>query len=184
MGVEFYDAVIGGCERRLPVLEVAPGVSIAFMDIVGDTELIDRSLRELLKLVPEDVEVVLGGDTVGLLIAHHLAGLAGLPYVVARKKRTPVMREALSEQTQSVAASSPSTFWVGSEHARKLHGRHVLVVDEVASTGSTLRALTRLAERGGARQVTRAVIATEGEPRADVLSLVHLPVWVGGEATP
>jgi adenine/guanine phosphoribosyltransferase-like PRPP-binding protein len=51
------------------------------------------------------------------------------------------------------------------------------VVDEVTSTGSTLRALTELAVRAGAAEVTQSVIATEGTRREDVISVAHLPVW-------
>ncbi len=173
----FHELTIDDCRRLLPIVEVAPKTRIAFMDIVGDIELMDAALNALLRKVPGDFEVIFGGDTVGLVIAHHLALLSGLPYVVARKKRTAVMTEPLTEQAQSVAASSPSTFWLGHDHARRLAGKHVLVVDEVASTGATLRALSSLATRSGARVVTQAVIATEGSARTEVYSVAHLPVW-------
>jgi adenine phosphoribosyltransferase len=177
MPPEFFPVQVGHCRRSLPVVGVAPGVHIAFMDVVGDMELLDAALRQLIAIVPADVEVIFGGDTVGLVIAHHLAVLSGLPYVVARKKRTPVMTNPLTARATSVAATTPSTFWLGETHAARLNGRRVLVVDEVTSTGATLRALTTLATQAGAGRVTEAVIATEGEPRDDVLSVLHLPVW-------
>lgn len=177
MPPEFFDIEIGGCLRHLPVVSAGPDVHIAFMDIVGDMELLDAALRELLKRVPSDIEIIFGGDTVGLVIAHHLAILSGLPYVVARKKRTPVMVSPLTAQATSVASTTPSTFWLGDAHAERLKGRHVLIADEVTSTGSTLSALTSLAIQAGASRATQAVIATEGDRRNDVLSIVHLPVW-------
>lgn len=177
----FHELTIDDCRRLLPIVEVAPKTRIAFMDIVGDLELMDAALHALLRKVPAEFEVIFGGDTVGLVVAHHLALLSGRPYVVARKKRTPIMAEPLTELAQSVAAASPATFWLGQEHAQRLAGRHVLVVDEVASTGATLRALSSLATRSGARAVTQAVIATEGSARTDVYSVAHLPVWSDDE---
>jgi adenine phosphoribosyltransferase len=121
--------------------------------------------------------VILGGDTVGLVVAHHAAIVSNLPYVAARKKRTPVMRQPLTAVAQSVAADRPATFYLDDRAARRLQGRQVLVVDEVCSTGSTLAALQSLAEQAGATRVTKAVICTEGQRRTDVVSLAHLPVW-------
>jgi adenine phosphoribosyltransferase len=174
---QFHDLTIGTCHRRLPVVPVSPTVRIAFMDIVGDIELMDAALAEVWQRCPAGIEVILGGDTVGMVIAHHLSLRTNVPYVVARKKRTPAMVNPITAEAQSVAAVAPSTFWLGEHHVVRLRDRHVLVVDEVASTGSTLRALTDLAHRAGAAEVTRAVIATEGTPRPDIVSVVHLPVW-------
>jgi adenine phosphoribosyltransferase len=174
----FYELTIDGCRRLLPIVQVAPNTRIAFIDIVGDIELMDAALKALLRKVPSEFEVIFGGDTVGLVVAHHLALMSGKPYVVARKKRTPVMTEPLTAEAQSVAAGKPATFWLGHDHAQRLAGKHVLVVDEVASTGATLRALNSLATASGARVVTQAVIATEGTPRTDVFSVTHLPVWI------
>jgi adenine phosphoribosyltransferase len=174
---QFHELTIGNCRRQLSVVEVKPNVHIAFMDIVGDVELMDAGLRALVAKVSAEFEVILGGDTVGMVTAHHLSLVSGRPYVVARKKRTAIMREVLTAQAQSVTAQQPFTFWLGRHQAEKLTGRHVLVVDEVASTGSTLRALRSLAEQAGARSVTLSAIATEGEPRDDVVAVAHLPVW-------
>jgi adenine phosphoribosyltransferase len=176
MSEHLFGLTIGDCHRELPIVAVAPNVRIAFMDIVGDIELMDAALSALLKKVSA-FDVILGGDTVGMVIAHHLALLSGKPYVVARKKPTPIMENPLTAQAQSVAASSASTFWLAEQHAARLRGRHVLVVDEVTSTGSTLAALKDLAVRAGAAQVTQSVIATEGTRREDVISVAHLPVW-------
>lgn len=178
MAPNTYHIEIGGISRELPVvaLENAP-VSIAFLDILGDVELLDAAVRQILKAVPHDIDVIFGGDTVGLVVAHHAALVSGLPYVVARKKRTPVMTDPLSASAQSVAAASPTPFYLDRSRAELLHGRAVLIVDEVCSTGSTLKALRELAERSGAASVTTAVICTEGDTRDDVISLGHLPVW-------
>jgi adenine phosphoribosyltransferase len=178
MAPKTYHIEIAGLSRELPVvtLESAP-VSIAFLDILGDVELLDAAVHQILKAVPHKIDVVFGGDTVGLVVAHHAALVSGLPYVAARKKRTPVMADPLSASAQSVAATKPTAFYLDRNRAELMRGRAVLIVDEVCSTGSTLKALQELAERSGAGSVTTAVICTEGDTRDDVISLGHLPVW-------
>ena len=174
---QYYEVTVGDCHRRVKIVEVTPSTRIAFLDIVGDVEFMDAALRALAAKVPDDFEVILGGDTVGMVIAHHLCLVSGRPYVVARKKRTPIMTDVITAHAQSIAAKEPATFWLGRHQVDQLAGRHVLIVDEVTSTGSTLRALRSLAEQAGAERVTMSVIATEGEPRDDVVSVAHLPVW-------
>lgn len=176
----YHRVVIAGQQRDLPIVPVSDTTSIAFLDILGDPELIDCSIRQLFANIQSPIDVILGGDTVGSVIAHHAGFIMGLPYVVARKKRTAVMPDPITENVQSIAASSPAKFWLGRQHASRLHNQNVLVLDEVCSTGSTLNALANLAQRSHAASITMAVIAVEGPPRGDVFSLIQLPVWQNG----
>lgn len=170
--------MLAGCVRDLPIVAVNETTRIAFLDVLGDMELLDSAVKELLARTPPDVDLLFGGDTVGLVVVHHASIVSGIPYVVARKKHTVAMRNPLQAAAQSVAASTPTTFYLDDQHADRMAGRHVLIMDEVCSTGATLRALTDLAERAGAAEVTRAVICTEGQIRDDVVAIGHLPVWV------
>jgi adenine phosphoribosyltransferase len=174
---DFYDIEVAELTRRLPVVRLDnAGIAIAFLDVLGDVELLHAAATELVRAAPE-TQIIFGGDTVGLVVAHHCSIVSGLPYVVARKKRTPAMTDYFTVSSQSVAASTASQFYLDGRHARKLQDRAVLIVDEVCSTGSTLRALEQLAVMSGARQVTKAVICTEGSQRNDIISLGHLPTW-------
>jgi adenine phosphoribosyltransferase len=174
---DYFEVEIAGCHRRLSVVDVTPVLRIAFLDILGDIDLLDAAIDELLVRIGVDFDVILGGDTVGLVVAHHFAIRSAKPYVAARKKRTPDMLEVFTAQAQSVAANAATTFWLDRRKAAPLKSSHVLVVDEVTSTGSTLAALRSLALQAGASRVTLAVVATEGVVRDDVVSLVHLPTW-------
>ena len=70
-----------------------------------------------------------------------------------------------------------STFYLAAHKAARLAEQRVCVVDEVSSTGSTLRALRSLALRSGCASVRAIVIATEGETDQDVVAFAHLPVF-------
>jgi len=42
-----YTVEIAGLQRQLPLFEVAPGLRIAVLNILGDTELVQACAREL-----------------------------------------------------------------------------------------------------------------------------------------
>ena len=48
----FYPVEVAGVKRQLRLMEVAPGVRIAVLNILGDTELVHASAKELVKLLP------------------------------------------------------------------------------------------------------------------------------------
>jgi len=46
---ETYSVEIAGVKRNLPLFEVKPGLKIAVLNILGDTELVEASAQELVK---------------------------------------------------------------------------------------------------------------------------------------
>ena len=172
-----HEIRLGSIRRELQICRLDGGISIAYLDVLGDLELLDafaEAAREDLR----DVDIMLAGDTVGLVVAHHLAQRSGTPYVAARKRRTPNMiEEPLTVPVQSIASARPSAFYLGADKSRALHGKNVCVVDEVMSSGSTINALMSLATMSGCSSVKAVVIATEGVPRDNVRSFIHLPLF-------
>ena len=176
-----YRIQIGEVARDLPLCPLGESMSIAFLDVLGDVELLDAFAEQTRPLL-RDIDVLLCGDTVGLVVGHHLSLRLSIPYVAARKRRTPDMVDDPSTaQARSIAANAPSTFYLAAHKATQLAHRRVCVVDEVSSTGSTVRALRSLAEQAGCASVRAIVIATEGGTDQDVTALAHLPVFNHGE---
>jgi adenine phosphoribosyltransferase len=58
-------------------------------------------------------------------------------------------------------------------------GRKVALVDDVISTGSTLKGMRKVMELAGAEIVAEAAIFTEGEPEDwnHIIALGHLPLF-------
>ena len=44
--------------RELPIVPVAPGVSVALFNMLGDTEVTEAAGRELARLLPADIDVL------------------------------------------------------------------------------------------------------------------------------
>ena len=63
--------------------------------------------------------------------------------------------------------------------AKRLRGKRVLIVDDVISTGESLRALEALCEYAGAEICGRMAILAEGDAvtRDDIIFLEELPLF-------
>jgi adenine phosphoribosyltransferase len=168
---------IGGVERDLPIVAVGEAVSIAFLKLYGDVELVDAATSALAERLQEDVDIILGPESGGILLAHKLAEKAGKPYRIARKKVRPNMAAPIRVPVQTIGTAGVQELVLGEDDAAVVKGRRVAVIDEVVSSGGTLTALDALVKAAGGEIVQVLAVATEGEERPSVTSLVHLPLY-------
>jgi adenine phosphoribosyltransferase len=105
---------------------------------------------------------------------------SGLPYIVLRKSYKPYMGDALSAETLSITTNKPQTLFLDEMDRERIKGHHVVVIDDVISTGSTLQGMRLILQKAGAEVVAEAAILTEGDRAkwSSVLSLGHLPVFL------
>ena len=97
---ETYRVEVAGLTRDLPLFEVAPGVRIAVVNILGDVELVQASAEVLTPLLLERrPETLLTAETKSIPLVHVLAAMMNRPYVVLRKSYKPYMGAALSCET-------------------------------------------------------------------------------------
>jgi adenine phosphoribosyltransferase len=176
-----YTVEVAGLVRDLPLFEVAPGVRIAILNILGDTELVEASARALaLLLADRNPEVLVTAETKSIPLVYALSLQMALPYVVLRKSYKPYMGNALKAETLSITTGAPQSLYLDEKDQKLMTGRQVALVDDVISTGSTLQGMRLIADKAGANIVAQAAIFTEGDRAkwTDVISLGHLPVFV------
>ncbi|MCC7354953.1 MAG: adenine phosphoribosyltransferase [Anaerolineae bacterium] len=176
---EYYTVNLCGLTRRLPLFVVAPGVRIAILNILGDTELVQRCAQELAKRLPKNADTLLTPEVKSIPLAHALSVATGIPYVVARKIHKPYMINSLSEEVVSITTGKPQTLWLDGKDRDLVKDKRVILVDDVISTGSTLQAMRALVVKAGGQVVAEAAIFTEGDPArwAGIIALGHLPVF-------
>jgi adenine phosphoribosyltransferase len=177
---ETYAVEVEGVKRNLRLFEVAPGVRIAILNILGDTELVKAAARGLSeKLAPLRPEVFVTAETKSIPLVHELSALLGVPYVVLRKQYRLYMGEALEVETLSITTGTAQTLYLDEKDRGLLKGKRVVVVDDVISTGSTLEAMREVVARAEGETVAEAAIFTEGESAkwANIVALGHLPVF-------
>ena len=179
-GRETYSIEIAGLKRDLRLFQIKPGLRIAILNILGDTELVQACARELgqqLKDVKFDVLVTAEAKSIPL--AYALSAEMKKPYVILRKTYKPYMGDALRAETLSITTGEPQILVLDEKDRELLKGKKVLVVDDVISTGSTLQGMHMVIEKAGATIVKEAAILTEGERSKwdKIVSLGHLPLF-------
>ena len=177
---ETYPVEVAGLKRDLPLFAVAPGVRIAIVNILGDTELTQvaaRALAQRLGAARPDVLVTAEAKSIPLVYALSLE--MDRPYVVLRKSYKPYMGEAVQAETHSITTGTSQTLYLDEKDRHLVQGRRVALVDDVISTGSTLQAMYLIMEKARAEVVARAAIFTEGDRArwSDIIALGHLPVF-------
>lgn len=177
---ETYPVDIAGLHRELPLFEVAPGMRIAVLNILGDTEFVEACAKALAeKLSGIDYSILVTAEAKSIPLAHALSVATQKPYVVLRKSYKPYMGVALSAETLSITTGQPQTLYLDEKDLNLVRGKRVVLLDDVISTGSTLQGMRLVMEKAGAEVGREAGIFTEGE-RAQwrhILALGHLPLF-------
>ncbi len=181
MSQKSYTVSICGLTRPFPLLEVAPGVQIAIFNMLGDTEIVKAAARELAARLPASGQVIVTPAEKSIPLAYELSVQTGLPYVVVRKVRKPYMANCLSAEVVSITTGAPQTLYMDGKDLHLVQGKKAALVDDVISTGSTLRGMRLLMKEASADVVAEMAVFTEGDDGdwADVISLGHLPVFAG-----
>ncbi|GAB4535648.1 MAG: phosphoribosyltransferase family protein [Anaerolineales bacterium] len=184
MSRDTYTITIGGLSRTLPLFEVAPGLRIAVLNILGDTELTEVSAAELAKkLSAVDYDTLVTAEAKSIPLIYALSVATARPYVVLRKSYKPYMGDTISAETLSITTGKPQTLYLDEKDRPLLDGRRVILVDDVISTGSTLNGMKVVMDKANAQVVAHAAICTEGDDASewqDVIALVHLPLFRAG----
>ena len=177
---ETYPVDVAGVHRELRLFEVAPGVRIAILNILGDTELVKAAASELAeKLRPREPDVLVTAESKSIPLAYELADQLGIPYIVLRKQYRSYMGDALEVETVSITTGHPQTLYLDEKDRGLVKERRVILVDDVISTGSTLEGMRAVVERAGGESVGEAAIFTEGDQAQwqEIIAVGHLPVF-------
>ncbi len=175
-----YGIDIAGLHRELELFEIKPGLRIAILNILGDTELVDACAKAMAeKLSAIDYDALVTAEAKSIPIAHMLSVVTQKPYVVLRKAYKPYMGDAIESETLSITTGKPQSLYLDEKDHELVKGKKVVIVDDVISTGSTLQGMRLILEKAGAEIAAEAAILTEGERAkwSDVISLGHLPVF-------
>lgn len=172
---------IAGVERKLQMFQINDNLSIAALIIFGDVELTVASAGALLKKAPEH-DIMVTAEAKSIPLIHEMARQEGVnDYVIARKREKVYMSDVLEVTVQSITTKGEQKLYLGKDDVDKLRGKKVLIVDDVISTGESLRALEALVEAAGGEIAGKAAILAEGDAaqRKDIVFLEELPLFDG-----
>ena len=108
-----------------------------------------------------------------------MARQSGKSYVVARKSIKLYMSEPVEVEVKSITTANVQKLYLAAEKAELLRGKKVLIVDDVISTGESLKALETLTQAAGGNIAAEAAVLAEGDAadRDDIIFLEKLPLF-------
>ena len=175
-----YPIEINGVKRELRLFEIKPGLKIAILNILGDTELVQACAKELAaKIDPHSYDVFVTAESKSIPLAHQLSIETGKPYVILRKDYKIYMGDAIKAETLSITTGKPQTLILDEKDRILIKVKKVAIVDDVISTGSTLEGMRSIIEKAEGEITVQAAIFTEGDPQhwKDIIALGNLPLF-------
>lgn len=174
-----YTLSVAGLQRELTLCPLNSELYIGAFIIFGDVELTTACARELLKIAPEH-DVMITSESKGIPLIYEMARQAGENrYVVARKMQKLYMSDIFACEVNSITTAKKQTLYLDGKDAEFMRGKRVLIVDDVISTGDSLRAIEELVEHAGGNIVGKMAILAEGDAtnRDDIKYLAPLPLF-------
>ena len=174
-----YTLNVAGLTRELPIIKLSYDLSIASFVILGDTEIVRKTAPIIAKKLPE-VDFIVTAEAKGIPLAYEISRVLNLnEYVVARKSVKAYMEESIEVEVNSITTTNSQKLYLNNQDAKKIKGKRIALVDDVISTGQSLKALERLVEKAGGKVLAKAAILAEGDAkdRKDIIFLEALPTF-------
>ena len=174
-----YELQVAGLRRELPLCPLNDNLYIGAFVIFGDPELTNACAKELLENAPA-YDYMITAESKGIPLVHEMARLAGnQKYFVARKRPELYMTGVFEVTVHSITTQGEQKLYLDAADAAQMKGKRILLVDDVISTGESLRALEELVTAAGAEIAGRMCILAEGDAqkRQDMQYLAGLPLF-------
>ena len=179
MAQKYYRMNIAGLDRDLPLCPLNEKLMISGFVIFGDPELTTACARELLDRAPE-YDYMITAESKGIPLVHEMARLAGnQKYFLARKTPKLYMTGVFEVTVNSITTAKEQKLYLDAADAELMKGKKILIIDDVISTGESLKALEELVSRAGGEVCGKMTILAEGDAqdRPDIIYLEKLPLF-------
>ena len=174
-----YKMKIAGLDRSLPLCKLTDDLTIAAFVIFGDAELTVACAEKLLEAAPE-YDYVITAEAKGIPLAHEMARQHGDDYYfVARKHPKLYMTSVFKVDVRSITTDAEQNLYLDGADAERMKGKRILIVDDVVSTGESLKAVEKLVGEAGGIVCGKMAILAEGDARTrdDLIYLEELPLF-------
>lgn len=177
-----YEMDIAGLKRELPLCKVTDDLYIGAFVMFGDVELTVHCAAELLKRAPE-YDYLIAPEAKAIPLLYEMARQSGAEkYFLARKGPKAYMSGVFEVHVKSITTMDVQRLVIDTADAELIKGKRILIVDDVISTGESLRAMEELVTRAGGSIVGRMAVLAEGaaQKRDDIIVLGDLPLFNPG----
>ena len=174
-----YEINIAGLVRELPIVQIADNLAIASFVLLGDAQLCIKAAEELKNRLPE-CDYLITAEAKGIPLVQELARIMGMDrYFVARKSIKPYMINPFVTEVYSITTQKKQILCLDESESKMIKGKRIIIVDDVISTGESLKAMENLVKRAGGEIVAETAVLAEGDAakRDDIIFLESLPVF-------
>lgn len=178
MSDEYYTLKIAGVERQLKRFAVSDKLDIAAFILFGDVELTEACAKALLEKTPE-FDYIVTPEAKSIPLAYEMSRLSGKKYIVVRKGVKVYMDNPVAYTETSITTQKEQTLYLGHEDGDLLAGKKVLIVDDVISTGESLKAVEGIVKAFNGNIAASCAPLAEGDAakRDDIIFLEPLPLF-------
>ena len=175
----YYTMEIAGVKRDLELFPINDTTCIAAFIMFGDVEITQASAAKLLDRAP-DFDIIFTAEAKSIPLIYEMAKQAGMnDYIIARKAKKMYMKNIVEVEVASITTAGKQHLYLGQAEVDKIRGKRVLIVDDVISTGSSLKAMEDLVKKAGGTIAGKMAVLAEGDAmeRPDITALHKLPLF-------
>jgi adenine phosphoribosyltransferase len=156
--MKYHRLEIDGLVRELPVVSLTPKIKVASVNLLGDIEMVDVIAKKIVNRIKGyDFDSLVGPEVKVVPLLHELSKLMGKPnYVVCRKQIYGYMVKPIKTRLK------PGLVLDGSD-TKVIEDKKVIVIDDVVSSGRTLRVVGELMDSVNAEVVTNLAVFKQGD---------------------
>ena len=173
-----YEIDLAGLKRQLPICKVTDNLYIGAFVMFGDVELTEHCAKELLARAPE-FDYIIAPEAKAIPLAYEMSRQSGKKHFITRKHAKAYMTDIFKVDVRSITTDAEQTLIIDSVDAEEMHGKRMLLVDDVISTGESIHAVEKLVEEAGGIVAAKATPLAEGDSyyRKDIIALGQLPLF-------
>lgn len=176
-----HTMTIAGLQRELPICKVNDELYIGAFICFGDAEITEAAAGEMLKkLEGIEYDYLFTAEAKSIPLIHEMARQShAKKYFIARKGPKVYMPDPISVADQSITTLAQQMLFLGSDDAALICGKKIVIMDDVISTGGSLKAMEALVAKAGGEVVAKIAVLAEGAAadRTDIMFLEKLPVF-------
>ncbi len=174
-----YEIDIAGLKRELPLCKVNDDLYIGAFVMFGDVEVTVHAAAELLKRAPA-YDYIIAPEAKSIPLLYEMARQSGAEkYFLARKGPKAYMSGVFEVSVKSITTAAVQRLVIDTADAELIRGKRMLILDDVISTGESLRATEELVRQAGGIVAGKMAVLAEGaaKDRDDIIFLAPLPLF-------
>ena len=173
---------INNSDYVLPIVRLNNSFSVAVFDMLNRPAIVHDSAEELGKIIStqigwNSIDYIITPECKCIPLAYELARTYEKGMVVLRKSDKLYNPEAYSVEVNSITTDHIQKLYLGKESYEDLQCKRVLLLDDVISTGESMKAMERLVSVVPKIDIVgKACVFSEGGSKPGVITLGNLPL--------